>query len=96
MEFDFDPLRQGILLVLTLLQVLVNWLAGNKNNAAWLLGVAGFAPWVAYIVGFGEWGMAPFVVLIQLTYIRNLWKTRREHRRDLPPVGATPARSRPA
>lgn len=97
MDLDFDPVRQAVLTVLCLNQVAVNWLAGNKSDFAWILGTIGFAPWAAYIVFYGEWGMVPFVAFVQIVYVRNLLKTRRErHALAAPAAAATAPRSRPA
>jgi hypothetical protein len=88
LNFDFDPLRQGILTVLCLTQVAVNWLAGDRNDFAWRLGVIAFPAWAGYIAYFGEWGMVPFVLFVQVVYLRNLLKSRRERRLPAAPAAA--------
>lgn len=66
--------------VLSVNQLVAYWLAGNKHEAAWWLGIAGGLPWLAFMLLSGIWGMLPLVVGLQVIYVRNLIRWRREAR----------------
>jgi hypothetical protein len=75
---DLWSVQNAIAAVLSISQLTVYWLAGNKNRAGWVLGIAGAGPWVAVMVMSELWGLLPLVVGLQVIYIRNLVKWSRE------------------
>lgn len=66
--------------ILSINQLAVQWLAGNKRRAAWWLGLAGAAPWLTVMITSGLYGLLPLVIGLQIIYLRNLIKWTRAHR----------------
>jgi uncharacterized membrane protein len=86
MGFDLEAgvWVNSIAAILSVNQLVAYWLAGNKHQGAWWLGIAGGGPWLAFMILSGIWGMLPLVVGLQVIYIRNLVRWRREAREALP------------
>lgn len=79
-----------VAILLSCNQLVAYWLAGNKHQAAWWLGLAGGLPWLAFMILSGIWGMLPLVVGLQVIYVRNLIRWRREAAAAVVPASAAP------
>jgi len=58
---------------LTLMSLLVAWLAGSKRRIAWLVGIAAQCMWLAYAVTTRQWGFIVSVIAFCCIYWRN-WR----------------------
>lgn len=60
--------------IMSLITILVMWLAGNNDKRAWLLGLANQVLWVIFIIMTGSWGLLLLTGSLVVVYIRNLRK----------------------
>lgn len=86
MGFDTEAslLSNALALVLSVNQLIAYWLVGNKRQLGWWMGLGGGLPWLAFMIFSGIWGMLPLVAGLQVIYIRNLLKWRRDAREQVP------------
>lgn len=65
-----------VAIILSINQLAVQWLAGNKNRSAWYFGIAGAIPWLIVMYTSDLYGLLPLVIGLQVIYVRNLLKWR--------------------
>ena len=79
-EHLFD-VNQILALVIGIVTVTVQYLAGLKIIAAWWLALGGNAVWYWYVFETATWMFLPLVIVMTWVYVRNLRRWRAESAR---------------
>jgi hypothetical protein len=66
-------IRQLPGLWLTVLGIVVVWLAGNKSRTAWSIGIVAQGFWMAYAIWLSQWGLLVGTFVYVAVYARN-WR----------------------